>query len=65
MAKPIATSHIGTTVLFLYPSPIEDQVEKLRNLVYLKNTFGHFMWTYLSSIVALFASMIALLMASS
>jgi hypothetical protein len=43
----------------------EDQVEKLRNLVYLKNTFGHFMWTYLSSIVALFASMIALLMASS
>jgi len=43
----------------------EDQVEKLRNLVYLKNTFGHFMWTYLSSIVALFVSMIALLMASS
>jgi hypothetical protein len=43
----------------------EDQIEKLRNLVYLKNTFGHFMWTYLSSIIALFVSMIALLMSSS
>jgi len=43
----------------------EDQIENLRNLVYLKNTFGHFMWTYLSSIIALFVSMIALLMSSS
>ena len=35
------------------------QQEKLRNLVATKNTFGHFMWMYLSSIVAILVSLLA------
>ena len=35
------------------------QQEKLRNLVATKNTFGHFMWMYLSSIVSILVSLLA------
>jgi hypothetical protein len=36
-----------------------DQQEKLRNLVATKNAFGHFMWMYLSSIVAMLVAILA------
>lgn len=35
------------------------QQEKLRNLVATKNAFGHFMWMYLSSIVAMLVAILA------
>jgi hypothetical protein len=38
---------------------LEEQKDKLRNLVATKNTFGHFMWIYLSSIVAILVSLLA------
>jgi len=41
------------------PDKLEDQKDKLRNLVATKNTFGHFMWIYLSSIVAILVSLLA------
>lgn len=43
----------------------EEDKQKLRDLVYLKNTFGHYVWVYLSSIVALFVSMIGVTMGST
>jgi hypothetical protein len=36
-----------------------EQQDKLRNLVSTKNAFGHFMWIYLSSIVAILVSILA------
>jgi hypothetical protein len=42
----------------------EDQVEKLKNLVSMKYAFGHFVWVYLSSIVAMIISMTACIMNS-
>ena len=40
----------------------EDQQERLRNLVGTKNAFGHFMWMYLSSLVAILVAMLGCLM---
>ena len=40
----------------------ERQQLKLLNLVNLKQSFGHYLWVYLSSIVALFVSMIGVIM---
>jgi len=40
----------------------EEQAEKVSSLVHLKHTIGHFVWIYLASIVALFVSMIAVIM---
>jgi len=42
----------------------QDQIDKLEDLVYLKNTAGHFAWVYLSSVVALMISMISVTMTS-
>jgi hypothetical protein len=42
----------------------KDQQEKLRNLVGTKNAFGHFMWMYLSSLVAILVAMLACVMNS-
>jgi hypothetical protein len=36
-----------------------DQQEKLRNLVSMKNAFGHYMWMYLSSLVAILVALLA------
>lgn len=41
-----------------------DQEEKLRNLVGTKNAFGHFMWMYLSSLVAILVAMLGCVMNS-
>jgi hypothetical protein len=41
---------------------LTDQQEKLRNLVGTKNAFGHFMWMYLSSLVAILVAMLGCLM---
>lgn len=41
---------------------IKRQQVKLLNLVNLKQSFGHYLWVYLSSIVALFVSMIGVIM---
>jgi hypothetical protein len=41
-----------------------DQVEKLRNLVHLKYSFGHFVWIYLASIVSLIIAMMGCIMYS-
>jgi hypothetical protein len=38
-----------------------EQIHKLKDLVNMKNSLGHFMWIYLSSIVALLVSMIAMM----
>jgi hypothetical protein len=40
----------------------DEQEERLRNMVHMKNTVGHFVWIYLASIVALFVSMVAIAM---
>jgi len=39
-----------------------EQKAKLENLVNIKQSFGHYLWVYLSSIVALFVSMIGVIM---
>jgi hypothetical protein len=41
------------------PDKMTDQKDKLRNLVATKNAFGHFMWMYLSSLVAILVSLLA------
>jgi len=40
----------------------EGQLFDFNNLIYLKHTFGHFTWVYLTSIVSIFISMIAVSM---
>jgi hypothetical protein len=40
----------------------EEQAERLIKYVNLKNTFGHFMWIYLSSVISLIISMIAMVL---
>ena len=42
----------------------QGQVDKLTNLVYLKNAFGHYMWVYLTSIISLMISMITVIISS-
>jgi len=39
-----------------------EQAERLRELVRLKNTVGHFSWIYLASVVALIVSMVGIIM---
>ena len=39
-----------------------EQKTKLENLINIKQSFGHYLWVYLSSIVALFVSMIGVIM---
>jgi hypothetical protein len=39
----------------------QDQVQRLKEMVDTKHSLGHFTWIYLSSVVSLFVSMIALL----
>ena len=39
-----------------------EQKVKLENLINIKQSFGHYLWVYLSSIVALFVSMIGVIM---
>jgi len=40
----------------------QEQADKIRDMVYLKNTIGHYVWVYLASVVALVVSMIAVIM---
>ena len=66
-AKTCVNKDIGTTNLpldFKMNIPSTDLVDKLRNLVNLKYSFGHFVWIYLSSIVALIISMTGCIMYS-
>jgi len=66
-AKTCEAKNIGATNLpldFRMKFETSDVVEKLRNLVHMKYSFGHFVWVYLSSIVALIISMTACIMYS-
>jgi hypothetical protein len=40
----------------------QNQIDKLKDMVHLKHTFGHFMWIYLACVVSLFVSMIGCIM---
>jgi hypothetical protein len=40
----------------------DEQEKRVRDMVHLKNTIGHYIWVYLSSVVALIVSMIAVIM---
>jgi len=54
------TSKLGLDFRFVLD--YEEQIEKITSLVHLKHTVGHFVWIYLASIIALFVSMIAVIM---
>jgi len=43
----------------------QNQVDKLKDMVHLKHTFGHFMWIYLACVVSLFVSMIGCVMGAA
>ena len=66
-AKTCETKDIGGKNLpldFKMHFQTTDHVEKLRNLVHLKYSFGHFVWIYLASIVSLIISMMGCIMYS-
>ena len=58
--KPGTTSKTNLMLDFNLKFEYDDQANKLRDLVHLKYTFGHYIWIYLASIVSFFVSMIGM-----
>jgi hypothetical protein len=47
---------------FNFALKYQEQADKVRDMVYLKNTIGHYVWIYLTTVVALIVSMVAAIM---